>query len=498
MPALLHSIAAAYGDETAMVYQDDAGRETSISFAGLEQRSAELARGLVARGVGKGTRVGFIYGNSPTFAVLFAAITRVGAIAIPISTLIKSNELVRVLRQSDVAGLVVQRNLLGKDYVGRMVDALPDLANAPGPELRLEDVPYLRWIVSDGEALPSSVRSWDWLEGGAQDISEGLLAVIEAEVYPTDQVMEIYTSGSMAMPKGVRHNQGPLLSRARYIHSMQPLKRGDEQAVLMPMFWIGGLIMYFMPNLLAGVRTRCADRTLSDSRFAMGSVPAKGEVMAPPEGWPVWALGMTETIGPYSYGDELRVPGYPLCPPLDHFAEGFEVRVADQQGNPMPEGERGEIQVRGYALTPGLHKLEREGYFTADGFYHTGDMGIRQGERILFVGRDGDMIKTASANVSPAEVEMELQDLEGVHTAYVLGIPDEERGQLVVAAVVPRDGAVLEAEALQAELRDRLSSFKVPRAIVFISREEIPMLHSNKVARRQLAQMLAERLGRAA
>lgn len=210
----------------------------------------------------------------------------------------------------------------------------------------------------------------------------------------------------------------------------------------------------------------------------------------------IWALGMTETMGPYSWGDELRVPGYPLCAPLDHIADDFEVRLADEDGREVAEGDTGEIQVRGYGLTPGLHKIENSEYFTADGFYRTGDMGFRKGNRILFTGRNGDMIKTASANVSPAEVEFEMQQLEGVHSAYVVGIPDQERGQLVVAAVVPRDGAELDFDLIQETLRDRLSGYKVPRAYVAIAREEVPMLPSNKVARRQIETLVAERLGR--
>ena len=89
-------------------------------------------------------------------------------------------------------------------------------------------------------------------------------------------------------------------------------------------------------------------------------------------------------------------------------------------------------------------------YFTADGYYHTGDMGLVEGSRIHFIGRNGDMIKTDGSNVSPAEVEMEMQLLPGVHSAYVVGVPDKERGQLVVAAVVPRDGAALDFADIQA------------------------------------------------
>jgi len=123
-------------------------------------------------------------------------------------------------------------------------------------------------------------------------------------------------------------------------------------------------------------------------------------------------------------------------------------------------------------------------------------MGLVEGRRIHFIGRNGDMIKTASANVSPAEVEMEMQQLEGVHSAYVLGLPDKERGQLLVAAVVPRDGAELDFTVIEKLLRERLSGYKVPRAYVAIAREEVPLLHSNKVSRRQFADLLARKLGR--
>ena len=182
---------------------------------------------------------------------------------------------------------------------------------------------------------------------------------------------------------------------------------------------------------------------------------------------------------------------------MDHWADGYEVRVADENDRPVGDGGTGEVQVRGYPVTPGLHKLERADYFTADGFYHTGDMALVEGSRVHFIGRNGDMIKTAGSNVAPAEVEMEMQALDGIHNAYVVGLPDKERGQLLVAAVVAREGARLDFAEIEATLRKRLSSYKVPRAYVEISREEVPMLHSNKVSRRLIEAMMAEKLGRA-
>jgi len=482
-PQLVRAAAAAYDDE--------------ITFVGLERKSAEIARGLLARGVGKGARIGFILGNSPTFAVTLAAIARIGAVAVPISTLIKSNELVRVLRQSDILGLIVQRSMLGHDFIKRLLDAMPTLQTTTNQDLRLTEAPYLRWISSWGSDLPPCVSSMDDLPRQAESISEDLLVAVEKEVHPTDQMVEIYTSGSMALPKGVKHLHGPVVFRAGYIAKMAGVVRGGKSTAALPMFWVGGMGIFLLPNWITGACTVCTEGTSTSSRHAMGTVMAKEDLAVLAQAKPFWALGMSETFGPYTYGDELRAPGYPLCAPIDHVAERYEVRIVDPETNlPVPDGEAGEIQVRGYALSPGLHKLERDAYYTPDGFYHTGDMGLREGSRIHFVGRNGDMIKTNGSNVSPAEVEQEMQLLPGVHSAYVVGLPDEQRGELVVAAVVPRDGAEIDMAQIETELKKRLSSYKVPRAYVQIAREEVPMLPSNKVSRRQIEALMAERLGR--
>ncbi len=498
-PQLIRAAATTYGDSPAVVFKGDTMSDDSATFAELDIKSAELARGLIARGIGKGSRVGFISGNGPFFALMFAAIGRVGAVAIPISTLIKSNELVRVLRQSDVTGLIVQRTFLGNDYVERLCDALPDLRSAASPDLRIARTPFLRWIVATGDALPATVHGMDYLTGAAASVSEELLREAEAEVHTTDQLIEIYTSGSMALPKGVKHNHGPAMFRAHFMREIIGIERGKELNCILPMFWVGGLMMSLLPNWEGGATTVCAERTLNNSRMAMGSVLPEEDLKAmsnQPRPW--WGLGMSETLGPYSYGDEFRAAGYPVCAPMDHWADGYEVRIADENDRQVADGEIGELQIRGYPVTPGLHKVEREGYYTADGYYHTGDMCLVDGTRVNFIGRGGDMIKTASSNVSPAEVEMEMQGLDGVHSAYVVGLPDKERGQLVVAAVVPRDGVTLDFAEVEAELKRRLSSYKVPRAYVSITREEVPLLHSNKVSKRLVAQLLAERLGREA
>jgi acyl-CoA synthetase (AMP-forming)/AMP-acid ligase II len=498
-PQLIRAAAAAYGDVPAITLKGDTIPDDAVSFRELDERSAELARGLLARGAGKGTRVGFIAGNGPFFALLFAAIGRIGAVAVPISTLIKANELVRVLRQSDVSCLIVQREFLGNDYAERLCDALPELRSAGSPELRIAKTPFLRWIATFGDGLPASFHAMEFLTEAAATVSDELLREAEAEVHPTDQLIEIYTSGSMALPKGVKHSHGPAMFRAHFMAGIVGIQPAREYVCFLPMFWVGGLMMSLLPNWEAGATTVCSERTLNNSRMAMGSVLTDedlAQMSNQPKPW--WGLGMSETLGPYSYGDEFRAKGYPVCAPMDHWAEGYEVRIADENNQPVSDGEIGELQIRGLPVTTGLHKIDRAEHFTPDGYYRTGDMCLVDGTRTHFIARGGDMIKTASSNVSPAEVEMELQALEGVESAYVVGLPDQERGELVTAAVVPREGFTLDFADIEAQLRARMSGYKVPRAYVQITREDVPLLHSNKVSKRLVAQLVAERLGRAA
>ncbi len=500
-PRFIRAAATTYGDEVFGRLEAEDGAGESLTFREVDDKSAQLARGLLARGVGKGTRVGFIYGNGPVFVIVLSAIARIGAVAIPISTLIKGNELVRVLRQSDVSGLIVQRELLGRDYVERMCEALPGLEGAAAGPLYLSQTPYLRWVASTGDGLPPSINQLDAIYADAEKVGEDILREVESEVHSSDQMIEIYTSGSMALPKGVKHNHGPVLFRGEYIGRMQGATRGKEGYCFLPMFWVGGLMITLFPNWAHGAPTLFTDRTNINSRSAMGSVLSDDDLaeMAKNMFKPYWGLGMTETLGPYTFGDEVRAPGRPMCAPMDHVAERYDIRIADENDQPVGQGELGEMQVRGYPVASGLHKIERDQFFTADGYLHTGDVCLVDGTRIHFEGRSGDMIKTASSNVSPAEVELEMQAIDGIHNAYVAGIPDKERGQIVAAAVVAREGVgQLDIAAIDARLRQNLSGYKVPRAIVQIDREELPMLHSNKVSKRLLAELLIRKLGREA
>jgi fatty-acyl-CoA synthase len=170
------------------------------------------------------------------------------------------------------------------------------------------------------------------------------------------------------------------------------------------------------------------------------------------------------------------------------------IRVVDpERGAPLGPGEVGEFRVKGH-LTPGYYNdpAQTRAAFDADGYFITGDLGLVGDDgRVRFRGRLREMIKTAGMNVAPLEVEAVLLCHAAVKQAYVVGVPDRARGELVVAAVELRDGAPATAEALTTFCRERLAGYKVPARFVFRKADEFPRTATGKVQKPRLREELA-------
>jgi acyl-CoA synthetase (AMP-forming)/AMP-acid ligase II len=486
IPEFIRSMSKSYGSREAVVLGDDA-----LTYADLDTRSADIARGLLARGIGKGARIGVLFGNGPLWVTWWAAITRIGAVPVPLSTFARYAELARTIRHADLHAIVLRPTHLHRDYLKDLERAFPDLAESPN-DLRLLGAPYLRWIgVVEGEPARWA-KSLEWIL--AEPVTEDLLRGVEIEVHVDDPALTIYTSGSSATPKGVVHSQGAIMTKIHYLRRMLGFDIDSQLVANMPFFWVGGLVMSLLTGMEAGGRVTCLDATTWKSERPLGS--PIGDQQSPLPELPLSpALGMTETFGMYSWGREFRVEGSPISAPLDEFEPGYTVELVDSAGKPVADGEIGEIIIRGPTVTRQLVKIDRSETFTVDGFYKTGDRGRREGTRIHFVGRLGDMVKTSGANVAPPEVERELLSLDGIEGAFVTGLDDPERGQEVVAAIVPAAGAVLDTDEIRSLLRERISSYKVPRRIVIVSSTDIPMTPSQKVDRRALADLITSRIG---
>ena len=514
-PPMLRALVERFGDRDCIVLGDD-----RLRFAEAEARSARLAQELLASGIGKGTRVALLAPNGPDFVVGMLAVGRIGAVLVPVNTLYQAPELAWTLRHADVHTLLTVPGLLSHDYIARLEDAVPGLAEASGPELRLAAAPYLRQVLVFGHCdrawcrlVPTPTEPPD----PARGVGRELLAAVEAQVSPSDLGLIIYTSGSTADPKGIVHSQGSLVRHSWWLGQAHGFVPEDRIFTPNAFFFIGGFVFSLLAPMQTGACLICEERfepgkTLDLIERERATIvtgwPHYGPAMATHESFAKrdlsairagylfeilpasamrfpYSLGMSETCSPHTFWP----PGQPLPKgSLGIAVPGVEHKVVDpDSGAELPRGTPGELCVRGYTLMQGMVRREREEIFDADGWYHTGDHVTLDAEgHITFHGRLGDVIKTAGANVSPMEVEAALRALPGVLEAHVVGMPDPARGQLVAAAVVPDGSVELAADGLRAELRARLAAYKVPRRVEFFTKPELPYRATGKIDKRAL------------
>ncbi|MYE86365.1 MAG: acyl--CoA ligase [Gammaproteobacteria bacterium] len=206
-------------------------------------------------------------------------------------------------------------------------------------------------------------------------------------------------------------------------------------------------------------------------------------------------IGMTESVAQHTYGEKEPLPES-LRGAYGRPAPGIEQMIVDvDTGLAVPDGQEGELCIRGYSVMQGYYKKEREETFRADGFFATGDLGVIRDGFYFFTGRRGDMVKTGGANVSPAEVRNAMLGIEGVQECFISGLPDPDKGEVVAAAVVVHPQADLTAETVRSELKAVLSSFKVPQVLKLMHPSDIPMLPTDKVDRRAIIGLLQQQAG---
>lgn len=529
---LLRQGAERFGPRDCVVTPED-----RLTYQQLEDRSARLAARLVRAGVGKSSKVGLLFPNSTAWVVAWAAAARIGAVTIPVNTFYKPAELLTFLRHSDVQYLVGVGTFIQHDYLERLEAIAPELADAE-PPLYLGGLPHLRRVLLWGE----SDRSW--AEGGTSAALQGrdpvvdaVVAGMEDDVTPGDDLLVTYTSGSTGEPKGVVHTHGGVIRHARNLAELSGVDETSRLWSTMPLCWVGGFAFTMLRALAAGgcfltqgvfepgpaLRMLEAEGVTDISGWPgvfkamqehpdfagtdLSSVRAGSFYQAiPPERRPtsqtltVTSLGMSETCGPHTFwtAEEQRT-GSPeeYKGSFGHEVPGTQHRIVDPEtGEDVAEGEEGEVLVRGYNLMKGLYKKEPSEVFDADGWYHTGDRGKFRDGWFFFTGRQSDLIKTKGSNVAPAEVEKALLGVPGVKLAFVLGVPHADDGQQVVALVVPwadRLAELPEPEGVRDVLRQNMSSYKVPRHVFFLPDADVPWLVSQKVDRRALAE-LAQKL----
>ncbi len=470
----------------------------AITYAELDDQSAALAARLVADGVVKGDRVALLAPNGIQWAVTAYAVVRVGAVLVPLSTLLRPPELLAQLATAAVSHLVTVPAFRGRSYLDDLEAGAPGLRDVIGAGGRSAAAPNLRRVwTTDGIPEPTAPPS--------------LIRAMEDRVRPADDLVVLFTSGSTGSPKGTVHTHGGGLRATAAGLEARGVGPGERLYIPMPFFWTGGFCGGLLSTLLAGAtllteaepdpegtlslleRERVtlfrgwpdqAAKLAAHPAFAAADLSSLGDAslpaVLPPERRPAPGarpnlFGMTETFGPWS-GDRLDVDlprtawgscGRPFA--------GTEVRIAED----------GEILLRGPNLMRGVCGRLRSEVFTIDGWYRTGDRGrLDDAGYLWYEGRLDDMFKVKGATVYPSEVEAALRSVDGVRQAHVTEVAGE------VGAMAVTD---LPLEAVAAETRERLSAFKLPtRWLLTADVAEVPMTATGKVDKVALRTRLAD------
>ncbi|MBI4773701.1 MAG: acyl-CoA synthetase [Deltaproteobacteria bacterium] len=494
----------------ALIYEDETGAVDKYSFWDLQLLSNRLANVLKAHGIERGDRVGILLPQRPETGLAHIAVYKLGAIAVPLFTLFGPEALEYRLGNSETKAVIT------------------DAVNAEKLSGIRDKLPGLKVIIQSGGEIPDGVLDfWGSLEKASSRFDP---VVTRAE----DPALLIYTSGTTGPPKGALHANRTLLGHlpgVEFPHNFFP-RKGDLFWTPADWAWAGGLLDVLLPSWHFGIpvvahRARKFDpeyafhiiakygvrnsflpptalkmmRQVSHPRqrheYDMRTIGSGGEPMG--EELLEWGretmgltinefYGMTEVnlvVGNCADIMEVRAGSMGLPIP------GHAVEVIDEQGNPMPPDQVGEIAVKRpdpvMFLEYWRNPEATQGKFRGE-WYLSGDLARKDKDGYLwFVGRSDDLITSSGYRIGPAEIEECLIKHPAVAMAAVIGAPDEVRGEIVKAFILPQSGVHPNpelAEEIKRFVKTRLAAHEYPRELEFV--DELPTTATGKIKRRDL------------
>jgi len=514
----LRRMVARFPDREAVVDVADGAR---LSYRELDDAVDAVARGLYARGVQRGDRVGIWAPNCVAWFLVQYASARVGAILVNINPAYRTHELDYVLRQAGVGTLISAQSFKTSDYRAMIEEVRGQLS-------ALEDVIYI------------SDPTWDALLADGAAATSEQIAERSATLSFDDPINIQYTSGTTGFPKGATLSHHNILNNGFFVGELCGYSEADRICVPVPFYHCFGMVMGNLASTTHGAcvvipapgfdalatleavqREKCTslygvptmfiaelahpafgDYDLSSLRTGiMAGSPCPVEVMKRvvsdmhmPE--VTICYGMTETspVSTQTRSDDSldrRVSTVGRVHPH------LEIKVIDPDNDlPVPVGEPGELCTRGYSVMSGYwDEPGKTDEVLVDGWMHTGDMAVLDDEGYLsIVGRIKDMVIRGGENVYPREIEEFLYTHPDIVDAQVIGVPDEKYGEELMAWVRLRgDVPALTAESLREFCSGKLAHYKVPRYVHVV--EEFPMTVTGKIRKVQMREEAVEILG---
>ena len=525
--------------------------DRTYSYRDLQQWSQRIAAGLIELGVRAGDHIALIMANYPEFAAVKFAVARVGATCVPINYLFRAKEIGYVMDQSDATMLITMDRYRDLNYLDALDSLIPGWESGGGQDA----ISHLRRVIvfsAGGDIRPGATTLAD-LEGAGTEDARTRLVERENAVDPQSYSDILYTSGTTGSPKGVLLKHDQIVREAYAAAYQRALEDGRRMGFPMPMYHVFGYIECLVPVLFVGgavvpsVVFDAAQMLRSIERHRVNEVVAVPAVtlpllaeyargdydissvhtvfssggVAPPTIWDdiravfgdvefVTGYGMTETTASTTCTDpeddevllltsngRLRRGGAAGDPELGGNVAAYKT-VDPESEQDLPPGTRGHLLVRGMVVTDGYYRKPEETAlaFTADGWMRTGDIGTIDEHGILaLTGRLKESFRVGGEMVMPREIEVVLGEHPAVAQAHVAGIPHDRMGEVACAWIVLADPTdPPDPQVFIDHCQSSLARFKVPRHILYITVEELPVTATGRVQKFRLTELARRHL----
>lgn len=534
-PQVLDRVVQEFPDQMAFRYTT---LDYTRTYSEFRNDVDDFARALIAIGVKQGDKVAIWATNVPQWYITFWAVTKIGAILVTVNTAYKIYEMEYLLRQSDTHTLVMIDGYKDSDYISIIKELCPELENMDSKKpLHVKKFPFLRNIITIDSKQKGCLTWQEALDLGKEvPIEEVYRRALALNKHDVCNIQ--YTSGTTGFPKGVMLTHYNVINNGKSVGDNMDLSTADRVMIQVPMFHCFGMVLAMTAAMthastmspLPYFSSKQALKCITQEKITcFHGVPTMFIAMLEHEDFPSTDFShvrtgimagspcpikvMQDVIDKMNMREITIVYGQTESSPgctQSHIEDSIELRVNTvgralpgveckivdpKTGEDLPDGVDGEFVARGYNVMKGYYKMP-EATATAideDGWLHTGDLARRdENGYYKITGRIRDMIIRGGENIYPKEIEDFIYTHPKVKDVQVIGVPDEQYGEEIMACVILKSGAELTEEELKDFVRSSLARHKTPRYVEFV--EEFPMNAAGKILKYKMREQAIEKL----
>ncbi|MDI9501255.1 MAG: AMP-binding protein [Clostridiaceae bacterium] len=534
-PQVLDRVVLEFPDQYAFRYTT---LDYTRTYAEFRDDVDTFARSLIALGVKPGDHVAIWATNVPQWFITFWAATKIGAVLVTVNTAYKIYEAEYLLRQSDTHTLVMIDGYKDSNYVEIIRELCPELETAePGKPLHIKRLPFLRNIITIDSRVEGCL-TWEDALSLAEKVPVEEVYRRAAAVHKDDVCNMQYTSGTTGFPKGVMLTHYNVVNNGKCIGDCMDFSTADRLLIHVPMFHCFGMVLGMTAAMTHGVTMspipyfsprQSLDCINREKITAVHGVPTMFIAMMEHEdfektdfshmrtgimaGSPCPIKVMQDVVDKMNcreitivYGQTEASPGCTqsrVDDPLEirvntvgRALPGIECKIVDPETNKeLPPNTDGEFVVRGYNVMKGYYKMPEAtaAAIDKDGWLHTGDLArVDENGYFKITGRIRDMIIRGGENIYPKEIEDFIYTHPKVSDVQVIGVPDKQYGEEIMACVILKEGVTMTEDELKEFCRENMAKHKTPRYVAFV--DEFPMNAAGKILKYKMREWAIEKL----